>query len=285
MLLRSAVEPYRYVWPDVGFPFATWKQSEHPDFFVRDLPETREELRNDSRWPAFFPSPICLVTTTDGTQTGLEKVVGASIVNRFPYVLALSFCKDHISDRHHARAEFMRMLETGKSVAVQYLPPGPFLDRAMNAIAAIPDEKTSTRIQKTGLPMRKAATNDCAVFADAYMVYEGRLVKPMKDFEGESMYATPWTDIGSHRVYFLEIQAIQLRQDIAKGETQIHWRSLPTKALGLARRRMAIDASALLKVKYQKGYNPNYAFPSPNTVAFEADAVEHGMCIKHLPPL
>jgi hypothetical protein len=47
-----------------------------------------------SRWPAFFPSPICLATTRHDDVSHLEKVVGASIVNRFPYVVALSFCRE-----------------------------------------------------------------------------------------------------------------------------------------------------------------------------------------------
>src|SRR5207248_10222771 len=53
----------------------------------RALPEPAAELARDSRWPALFPSPICLVTAAHGTTAVLERVVGPSIVNRFPYVL------------------------------------------------------------------------------------------------------------------------------------------------------------------------------------------------------
>jgi hypothetical protein len=37
----------------------------------------------------------------------LEKVVGATIVNRFPYVFALSLCRQPLSPRHYVRRAFM----------------------------------------------------------------------------------------------------------------------------------------------------------------------------------
>ena len=250
------------------------------------MPETRDELAADSRWPSFFPSPICFVTTTDGRDTALEKVVGASIVNRFPYVIALSFCKESLSSRHHVRAVFSEMLERGGTVAVQYLPPGELLDRAMHTIATVPEDQSNARLARTGLPVRRGVTNTCPVFADAYMVYEAKLVQPGKDFEGQPIYETAWVDVGSHRVYFLEITAIQLRQDIAEGRSQIHWRSLPTWT---PRNQLGAASGPGDQVsgggRYIKGYTPNYAFPSGGTIAFETDSIQDGMAIKHLPPL
>ena len=138
------------------------------------------ELAIDSRWPAFFPSSISLVTTSDGKRTALEKVVGASIVNRFPYVIALSFCRRHLSRRHHTRATFMEVLEAGGEAAVQFLAPGPVLEGVMDVIATVLDEASCTRIKATGLRTRQAATNRAPIFTQAYMVYEARLVKPAR---------------------------------------------------------------------------------------------------------
>jgi len=248
------------------------------------LPELPDELAVDSRWPALFPSPICLVTTGDGSTAALEKVVGASIVNRFPYIVALSFCRRALSDRHYVRGRFMEALERHEAVAVQFLPPGEALDRAMGAIASVPDECVTDRIAHTGLPVRPARTNCAPVFSDAYLVYEARLVKPGRDFEKVPIYAEPWTDAGSHRVYYLEITAIQLRQDIAEGRSQIHWRSLPTWQPTSLPKRQA-EASVITGGKYQKPYTPHYSFPSAGTIAFESDEWRDGMAIKHLPPL
>ncbi len=95
---------YRYTWPDFDIGRSQhWQPTVDKLFYVRHMPEALDELRKDSRWPAFFPSSISLVTTTDGSRVALEKVVGAMIVNRFPYVLALSFCKKELSARHHVR--------------------------------------------------------------------------------------------------------------------------------------------------------------------------------------
>lgn len=285
--MSDSLSKYLYAWPDFDIGSSPhWRPTADKQSYIREMPETLDELSKDSRWPAFFPSPICLVTTSDGSRIALEKVVGASIVNRFPYVLALSFCKEDLSTRHHVRRVFTDVLEHGGNVAVQYLPPGPALDNAMGAILSVTEEKSCGRIAKSGLSTRKALTNGAPVFDASYMVYEGSLVKPGKDFSGELIYPQPWIDVGSHRVYFLEINAIQLRQDIAEGRNQIHWRSLPvwTPQLKL-QRAPRVDGNRVQDNRYQKGYTPHYDFPSAGTIAFEADGVENQMAVKRLPPL
>jgi flavin reductase (DIM6/NTAB) family NADH-FMN oxidoreductase RutF len=254
--------------------------------YERRMPEDEQEVAQDSRWPALFPSPICFVTVAHGGRVALEKVVGASVVNRFPYVLAISFCRRELSRRHHVRRVFMEMLESSGRVAVQFLPPGEGLDRTLDTVHSVPEEETHTRISRSGLATRQATTNDAPVFRDAYMVYEARLVHSGKDLEGKPIYASPWMDVGSHRVYFLEITAIQLRQDIALGRSQIRWRSLPVWKPVFDLQNTVISAGAHVRVdRYQKGYTPHYAFPSAGTVAFEADGEQDGMVVKHLPPL
>lgn len=285
MTLPPALAPYRYQWPTEDLAAdSRWRPGPGP-FLVRDMPESLEELAAESRWPGFFPSAMCLVTTADGRATALEKVVGASIVNRFPYVLALSFCAADLSPRHHARQRFMGTLEAGGAVAVQFLPPGSGLDRAMEAIVGTPEARTATRLARTGLPTRSAVSNACPVFTDAYLVYEGRLARPARDFEGAPIYDTSWLDVGSHRLYFLEITAIQLREDIARGRTQIRWRSLPAwiPRLRVSPARPPASPSPL-SASYAKSYTPHYAFPTAGTVAFESDTLADGMAIKLLSP-
>jgi flavin reductase (DIM6/NTAB) family NADH-FMN oxidoreductase RutF len=92
-------------------------------------------------------------------------------------------------------------------------------------------------------------------------------------------------DVGSHRIYFLEINAIQLRQDIATGRSQIRWRALPAWQPTIEDPVADLERSPIKSDRYQKGYTPNYSFPAPNTIAFEHDDVRDGMAIKHLPPL
>lgn len=285
-MLSAALQRYRYLWPDEDLARLPEWSLRGGGGRERRLPESADALGLDSRWPAFFPSPMCVVTAADGARTGLEKVVGASVVNRFPYTVALSFCRQPLSERHHSRETFMAILESGGQAAVQFLAPGPELDRVMDAILTIPDAWTSTRLAQTGLPTRSGDTIKAPVFADAYMVYEGRLVRPGRDFNGEPIFERPWQDVGSHRVYFLEISAIQLREDIADGRSRIHWRALPawhpTDPLQVPMPDLTGDR---VETAYKKGYTPEYAFPSPGTAAFVADDRRHGMAIRHLPPL
>jgi flavin reductase (DIM6/NTAB) family NADH-FMN oxidoreductase RutF len=116
-------------------------------------------------------------------------------------------------------------------------------------------------------------------------LYEARLVKPQSDFDGRPIYEAPWIDVGSHRIYFFEITAIQLELEIATGRRQIHWRALPRWLHKDEAARTDTGPAVLRHNRYQKGYNPNYSYPSENTIAFEYDEVQEGMAVKYLPPL
>jgi flavin reductase (DIM6/NTAB) family NADH-FMN oxidoreductase RutF len=286
-MLREALEAYRYTWPSVRLETdRNWRVIEDGAAYERWMPEDREQLSKNSSWPAFFPAPLSIISTNHGGTTALEKEVGASIINRFPYVIALSFCRENLSARHHPRRRFMEILERSGKVAVQFLDPGGDLDRVMKVIDEIPDERTDERIAATGLPTRTGKTVDADIFQCSYMVYEASLVEPGRDFEKREIYSSPWMDMGSHRVYFFEINAIQLREDIARGRSQIHWRALPAwTPAGEMELSGATDQRVEIEDVYLKKFMPHYDFPSPDTIAFEADEFEGGFAIKHLPPL
>jgi len=291
--LGVALRPYAYSWPRSDSFGAAWKPSANPDFIERAMPESRADLANDSRWPALFPSPIAFVTTGRGDSAILEKVVGISIVNRFPYVMAVSVCREPLSERHYVRGEFSRRLEETGTAVVQFVEPGPVFSRLMDLIADISDQDGHRRLPESGYVTRAGVRADAPVLAPAYLAYEGRLVGPGRDFEGEAVNPQPYLDIGSHRVYLLEIEAIQLRNEIAEGRQQIRWRSLPVwlghhlspaMAATADNGRDAAMESRLASLAYRKTYTPDYRFPSSTTVAFEADYSRDGMAVKLLPP-
>src|SRR5262249_1859398 len=282
--------PFSYFWPYEGtLSPPAWQFNHALGRLVRSMPESREELAADSRWPAFFPSSICLATVCHDGVAHLEKVVGATIVNRFPYVLALSFCREPLSPRHYVRRTFMDALEASGRAAVQFLMPGETLARVMAAIANVPEDSTAERFSAAGVQARHAGSSAAPVLEPAYLVYECRLVKPARDFEGVPINFGAWKDTGSHRVYFLEIESISLREEIASGATPLWWRSLPTWRRGPAPTRS--DGTAdhrskmLARTSFIKASMPDYAFPSSGTVACEADEHRDGFAAKHLPPL
>jgi flavin reductase (DIM6/NTAB) family NADH-FMN oxidoreductase RutF len=281
---KAALKPYLYTWPD--FDLANdihWAPDTTGEFLVRTLPETDSELARDSRWPTFFPSPIAIVTVWHEGCYAIEKVVGPSIVNRFPYTLALSFCRDPISERHHPRRRFMEMLEAGGCVAVQFLPPGTALDRAMKTILEVPDENTKNRLDSMGLKFHPGVSNPAPVLEDAYLAYEAELIQPHLDMFGVRVNTQPWRDVGSHRLYFLEIKAIQLRSDIADGSSRIAWRSLPEWNREHSRNSCRDVPKTDVQKKYIKNYSPHYLFPSEATVAFVPDKIVNNMAIKFMP--
>ncbi len=199
--------------------------------------------------------------------------------------MAISVCREWLSTRHHPRSRSMQILETGRCAALQFLPPGAELDRAMEIIASVPEDHTEIRIAATELEAHQAATNPARVFRNAYMICEARLVQPGRDFDWRPIYEKPYADVGSHRAYFLEITAIQLRRDLAQGISQIHWRALPEWLPETPLAAPPAVDERIFAGRYKKPYTPNYNFPSPGTIAFQPDEIAQGMAIKYLPPL
>ena len=273
---------YRHSWP--GHPLerdSRWRKSGGSRLL--ELPEDDRDLRADSRWPAFFPAAVSWATVGDGDVTAVERIVGAAIVNRFPYVLAISVCRQDISTRHHDRHCFRDLLERTGSVAVQLLPPGRELDRLEAAVARHSDRDAHRRIGASGLGFREAESSPAPVLVPAYLVYEGRLADPAVDADGNGLFHEPWLDCGSHRIYFFEVTTIQLRADIARGDTQIRWRSLPSYRPSQSRTSPVGSGRDPGSGSYQKPYTPHYAFPAPNTVAFESRRGRDGMVIGDIP--
>jgi flavin reductase (DIM6/NTAB) family NADH-FMN oxidoreductase RutF len=281
--VNSQIAKYVYPWPPLNaLKKPVWRDYLEGEYHQREMPESTEEVAGDSRWPAFFSQPICLVTTTDGQQIYLEREVGPCIVNRFPYVMTISLCREALSQRHRPRLQFMEALEQSGVANVQFLPLGEPLDRCLATLDACPEGAVQKRMVASRLPYRRALSNAAPVFADAFMIYEAHFCQPMEDLYGNSIYEKPYVDVGSHRVYFLEVNCIQLRKDIADGQTQIQWNSLaewtPTRP---SRRTEDIDQSMIARMGYVKPFTPYYKFPAANTVAFEYDGVADGMAYKH----
>jgi hypothetical protein len=64
----------RYTWPDRrAFDASAWRRMPEGTHRMRAMPESRDELERDSRWLAFFPSPICTTTTSNGGISHVEK--------------------------------------------------------------------------------------------------------------------------------------------------------------------------------------------------------------------
>lgn len=274
--LSSDLKPFAYSWPgptDAGL----WQDL--GDHWYRSLNESEDSLKNDSRWPAFFPSPIAIVTvkTPEGLQ--IEKVVGPAIVNRFPYIAMLSFCHAELSARHYARAGILEGISRAGEISIQFLRPGPGLKKILDTIAGFPGDDRHDELKKLGGTCRLVERDGYFEFAEAFLVYRGKLVPPLKDFDGEKIFSSPFLKVGSHTLCFFEIEEILLDHKIANCADRINWRSLPEWKNFTPKFQ---EQTILSPSKAIKGYSSYYQFPSSNTVSFEFDEVRHEMAVKRL---
>ena len=191
------------------------------------LRESLEKLAEDSRWPALFPQSITFATTGTMEAPIVERCVGATVVNRFPYIVCVSLCRERLSDRHHPRADVMEAIELANAFSVNILTESPEAEALLGACAEAPPRE---RLARAGLGVRRGEVTAVPVIDVAPLVYECELTEPAEDFEGEPIFQRPREDLGSHTLYFGEVRAIQLDERIAKRETQILWHSLPEAA-------------------------------------------------------
>jgi len=281
--MTDILKKYQYIWPSEDFTQASvkaWRRE--GNWFYRKMPESDIELLEDSRWPAFFPSPICIVTISHDDVTAVEKVVGPSIVNRFPYIAALSFCLNDISQRHHKRKHFIDLIELGGDIAIQFISPGPALDRIMKVILNTSECNSSKRLLEIGLTLRTGISNKAPIFNDAFLVYEGKLASSDHDLDGNEIFSEPYLDIGSHRVNYFEIEAIQLQRDIIEGSKQISWLSLPEWHPKDQERGFTNKVDSKNNYNYIKDYTPHYRFPAKDTISFVEDEFIGDMGVKYL---
>jgi hypothetical protein len=220
-------DQYR-LWPDSAWRTAgTWRSAADGGVCACDL---ARDLRRRSPPTADGPRSFLVHLLRHGEgrlDGGARESRAPLIVNRFPYVLALSFCRHDLSSRHHARGRFMDLLERSGQATVQFLPQGEPLDRAMSAIATAPDRDTHTRIRRSTLTTRGAVTNDAPVFDDAYLVYEASLARPSLDFSGGRIYDTPGGRREPSRLFPGDQRDPASRRHRGRTARQIHWRSLP----------------------------------------------------------
>lgn len=286
----NTLDSNKYRWPQENFFKPTWQSVTHTNFKMLELAEDLDGLLEDSRWPAFFPSSICIVTTKFGKKFGVEKVVGASIVNRFPYIVALSFCNRTLSSRHYARHYFINLLEHSKSVAIQFLFPNINLHKIIDCIEKTPPEHRYEYILDQKIPMELGVEEQNPIFSDSFLIYEASLKKTTVALDGNPIFENYFKDIGSHRIYFLEINRIHLNKDISDKNKKIYWKSLPTwtplqTKNNYEEEKLIIRNQNLKKLKYVKQYNPHYFFPSLDTINFNHNEIRGARVINSLPPV
>jgi len=199
----------------------------HEGVVTFKLRESLETLADDSRWPALLPQSITFVTTGTVEAPIVERCVGATVVNRFPYVVCVSLCRERLSDRHHPRADVMDAIESTGGFTVNVLSESAEAEALLEACAEAPPRE---RLARAGLGVRSGEVTAVPVIDAAPLIYECELTEPAEDFEGEPIFQSPRDDLGSHTLYFGEVRAIQLDEQIAKREAQILWHSLPEAA-------------------------------------------------------
>ena len=181
---------HRFAWPSTQLADdGRWSPSACGEYLSRVMPESGDEFAVDSQWPAFFPSPICVISASDGQRTALEREVGASIVNRFPYVLTVSVCRDALSGRHHPRSRFIDVLTSRGSAAVQFVEPGPDLNAALEVIAELP-ENALDRIERTISHATRNHKRRAGILQRIPRLH-ATLIKPQRNSDSTPIYAQP----------------------------------------------------------------------------------------------
>lgn len=255
-----------YTWPPAPLADAPRWLPLDSEYLSRSPSDTAEELEADSRWPAFMSQPICLVTVRYQGRDYVERVVGPSIVNRFPLIVAVSFCLQRLSRRHYPRRRFVEALRASGRACVQFLPQTEKLQAVLNAITAIDDDDCDKRLNHSGVATRRLPDDGPAVIETAYVAYDVESAVPHQDMYGNLVNQTFEHAVGSHALFLMEVRRILLLSNIAAGRQRVLWRSLASWQTDML---WGEGIATETQGKYTKGYTTKYFFPDPGARPYD----------------
>ena len=200
--------------------------------FQEDFKEKLSDLNNDSSWKIFFPISICFLSFVYKNKIFIEKISGASIINRFPLKIMLPISTKKISGRHLDKSYIIDNLKNFDHVSVNLLSQNfskciNFDDKFKNSISE------AHKITNKNSVIKKSSISFC---------WTKKNLKNIKI-----------SKLKSHSLVFLDIEKILINNHLKKNK--ILWQSLP-KYNGKNDFNFIINKNQ----KYYKGFTDKYLY-------------------------
>lgn len=204
-----------------------WKTNEKG---VHPLNESLKTFKKkDSKWPVFFPSNNSFLLFKNKNDYIVEKLTGATVVNRFPLIIGFSISSKNLSRRHVNKTSIIKKLVTNKKFSINLI-------EHKNIDKLITKNSFYNNIHIDKLNVEKHF--DCINFA--YQSIECKFLRKIK--------------IYSHTLILAEINKITInKKDIKK--KYLLWKPLPE-----INKKILFTLKKNTKIDYMKRFTNNYRY-------------------------
>ena len=85
-----------------------WKTNKKGVYSINESLKTFK--KKDSKWPIFFPSNNSFLLLKNKNNFQVEKLTGATVINRFPLIIGFSISSKNLSKRHLNKIPIIKKL-------------------------------------------------------------------------------------------------------------------------------------------------------------------------------
>ena len=209
-----------------------FKKKFNTEILNESFKENLSELKNDSSWKIFFPISICFLSATLKNKVYVEKITGASIVNRFPLKILIPIGNKKISERHLKKNYILSNIKKFDNISINLISQNysksiHFKDKMKNVINN-----------------QKKISLENSIIKNSSISFHWT----KKELKGVKIYK-----LKSHSLLFLNIKKIFINNHLK--DKKIIWQSLP-KFL----KKFIFNFKINQDKKYHKGFTDNYKY-------------------------
>ena len=197
---------------------------------VHSLKENLNTLKKkDSKWPIFFPSNNSFLLLKNKNNYRIEKLTGATVVNRFPLIIGFSISSKSLSKRHINKTPIIKKLITNKKFSINLIE-----HKNINKFISKNSFYNNIHIDK----LKVEKNFNCIDFS--YQSIECKFLKKIK--------------IYSHTLILAEIEKVTINKKNFK-KKYLLWKPLPE-----INKKILFSLKRNTKIDYMKRFTNNYKY-------------------------
>lgn len=204
-----------------------WKTNKKGVYSLNE--SLRTFKKKDSKWPIFFPSNNSFLLLKNKNNFEVEKLTGATVINRFPLIIGFSISSKNLSKRHLNKIPIIKKLISNKKFSINLIEY-----KNINKFVSENSFYNNIHIDKSNIDKNF----NCINFA--YQSIDCKFLKKIK--------------IYSHTLILAEIEKITINKKNFK-KKYLLWKPLPE-----INKKISFALKKNIKINHMKRFTNNYKY-------------------------